>query len=36
MSFCDGCRHKHDELCALFDDILSYENCIFKEGSDDE
>lgn len=36
MSFCEGCIHKHDEICSLFDDILAYENCIFQKGSDDE
>lgn len=31
MSFCDGCKHKEDDYCSLFDDVLSFENCVFKE-----
>lgn len=35
MSFCEGCKQKMGEnYCNLFDDILSYENCIFR--SDEE
>ena len=34
MSFCEDCIHKTDDYCDLFDDILSYENCIFR--SDEE
>ena len=26
---CGDCKHKDGEYCELFDDILSYENCIF-------
>lgn len=35
MSFCEGCKHKEDDYCNLFDDILCYEDCLFK-GDDDE
>lgn len=35
MSFCEGCIHKHGELCTLFDDILAYENCIFLKEEED-
>lgn len=31
MSFCDDCKHKENDYCQLFDDILFFENCIFKE-----
>lgn len=31
MSFCEDCQHKTDEYCDLFDDVLFFENCIFKE-----
>ena len=34
MSFCEDCKHKTDDYCDLFDDILIYENCIFR--SDEE
>ncbi len=34
MSFFEDCKHKTDDYCDLFDDILSYENCIFR--SDEE
>ena len=31
MSFCDGCKYSEGEYCILFDDVLSYMNCIFKK-----
>ena len=29
MCYCEDCKCKNDEYCELFDDVLSYENCIF-------
>ena len=30
---CEGCKYSNGEYCELFDDVLSFENCIFnKEG----
>lgn len=26
----DDCEHKDGIYCELFDDVLAYENCIFK------
>lgn len=32
VNFCEGCKQKMGEnYCNLFDDILSYENCVFKD-----
>lgn len=32
MSFCEDCKHKTDgNYCNLFDDVLFFEDCIFKE-----
>lgn len=31
MSFCDGCKHKDEDYCELFDDVLFFEECIFKK-----
>lgn len=28
---CEDCIYKKREYCELFDDILSYEKCIFKK-----
>ena len=34
---CDfDCRFKNAEYCELFDDVLSFENCIFSEGDSDK
>ena len=35
MSFCDDCAYNIDGYCELFDDILSYEDCLFKIEGDD-
>lgn len=32
---CDDCKHKTDDYCELFDDVICFENCIFN-GDDDE
>ena len=29
MNFCTDCIH-NEGYCILFDDILSFENCVFK------
>ena len=31
MSFCDGCKFNEGNYCVLLDDVLHYEDCIFKE-----
>lgn len=28
---CEDCIHSFDGYCELFDDVLSFENCIFGE-----
>ena len=34
---CDfDCRFKHKGYCELFDDVLSFENCIFKKDEEEE
>ena len=35
MSFCEGYKHKKENYCELFDDVLSFEGCVFK-WSDEE
>lgn len=35
MDYCDGCEHKCDDYCDLFDDVLSYEYCIFWRDGDE-
>jgi hypothetical protein len=27
---CEDCKHKDGVYCELFDDVLGYENCLFK------
>ena len=37
LFMCDfDCRFRDRNYCGLFDDILSYEDCIFQEDYDDE
>ena len=36
MSFCSDCKYSDGEYCALFDDVLSYMNCIFKEEKEED
>lgn len=31
---CDDCAYNIEEYCILFDDVLSYENCIFLKEED--
>jgi len=34
---CDfDCRFKHKGYCELFDDVLSFENCIFKKDEEED
>ena len=35
MSFCEDCKHKENDYCELFDDVLCFENCIFQENEGD-
>ena len=30
MNDCQGCPYNIDDYCIMFDDVLCYENCIFK------
>lgn len=32
---CDGCDYNVDDYCIMFDDVLFFENCIFRRGKDD-
>lgn len=32
MSFCEGCKYQEGEdYCILFDDVLFFEDCVFRE-----
>jgi len=31
---CDDCKHKTDDYCELFDDVICFENCIFNGGDE--
>ena len=33
---CDGCDYNIDEYCIMFDDVLGYENCIFRRRNDEK
>ena len=35
MNCCEGCEYNIDEYCIMFDDVLGFEDCVFK-GSEDE
>lgn len=28
---CEDCKHRKGEYCELFDDVLSYDKCIFND-----
>ena len=30
MCGCEDCKYNDNEYCELFDDVVSFENCIFK------
>lgn len=30
MDNCSDCEYNIDEYCIMFDDVLGYENCVFK------
>ena len=32
---CDDCKYCSNGYCELFDDVLSFENCIFEENVKD-
>ena len=32
---CEDCKHNKNEYCELFDDVLSFEDCIFKKGDEE-
>ncbi len=36
MNMCDDCAYNIGGYCILFDDVLSYEDCIFKEDNQDD
>ena len=33
---CDGCEYNVDNYCIMFDDVLGYENCVFRDMEDIE
>ena len=35
MEDCNDCPYNINEYCIMFDDVLGYENCVFR-GVDDE
>ena len=36
MNFCEDCAYNDEDYCILFDDVLSYEDCIFHVRNDNE
>lgn len=36
MNFCEDCTYNDEQYCILFDDVLSYEDCIFHKEANDE
>ena len=28
---CDGCEYNIDEYCIMFDDVLGFEDCVFRK-----
>jgi hypothetical protein len=35
MDNCSECEYNIDEYCIMFDDVLGFENCVFKGGDDE-
>lgn len=35
MDSCSECAYNVDDYCIMFDDVLGYENCVFR-GEDDD
>jgi len=33
---CTDCPYNVDDYCIMFDDVLGYENCIFRNAADVE
>jgi len=31
MCFCSDCKYNKNDYCVLLDDVLAWENCIFKK-----
>ena len=31
MCDCEDCKYNDNDYCELFDDAVSFENCIFKQ-----
>ena len=31
MDNCEDCIYRYGDYCELFDDVLSFEKCIFKQ-----
>lgn len=34
MEICNGCEYNVDDYCIMFDDVLGFEDCVFR--SDEE
>lgn len=32
---CDGCAYNIDDYCIMFDDVLGYEDCVFRSADDE-
>ena len=32
---CDGCDYNVDDYCIMFDDILGFEDCVFRSVDDE-
>jgi len=35
MDDCNGCPYNINEYCIMFDDVLGYENCVFRGAADE-
>ena len=33
---CMDCAYNVDNYCIMFDDVLGFEDCVFKDRNDDE
>ena len=31
MCDCEDCKYNDNDYCELFDDVVAFENCIFKQ-----
>ena len=32
---CDGCDYNVDDYCIMFDDVLGFEDCVFRSVDDE-